>query len=471
MRSFLILPVLAVAALVAAAPASSTTAPPAPGAAAVPDVVPGEVIVGFEDGTSRSDAAGVRDEAGVQRADALGPNAQQLDITDGESVSETVAELRDQPGVAYAAPNYTTQVAGFIPNDPGRSSGDRGDWQKLQWNFAGPAGVGAPDAWRTAKRRGAEGGSGVTVAVLDSGAAYLDRGRYERAPDLSGRRWVDGYDFIDGDRRAYDENYDGDRRPNHGMGHGTHVAGTIRQATDNKRAVTGLAYRARVMPVRVLDVNGFGDTASLIEGIRFAAKHGADVINVSLQVRSSAGGSANDPIADAVRYAHRRDAVIVGAAGNHRSGEPAGVTAPANLKHVIAVAATTENACQAEYSNTGDELDIAAPGGGDDAPPTLSELTRCNPSASGRPIFQQTFNCDADRRARCTSFGLPSDFTGTSMAAPHVSAAAALLIATERLGAHPEPEAVEQRLEATARNLGPQTRYGAGLLDAAAALR
>ena len=463
----LFLPLLpAVAALVAASPASSSTAPLASADPAVPDAVPGEVIVGFEDDAGRSR---IRDEAGVRPEEGLGPDAQEVKVVDGESVAETIAELRDEPGVAYAVPNYTTQVAAMIPDDPGYRTGAPGDWRKLQWNFDGPAGVRAPAAWSRARNRGAPGGSGATVAVLDSGAAYLNKGRYKRSPDLSGKRWVEGRDYVDGDRKAYDENDDSDREPNYGMGHGTHVTSTIREATNNGRAVTGLAYRAKVMPVRVLDVNGYGDTSSLVRGIRFAAKRRVDVINVSLQV-SSVSGSGSEPIADAVRYAHRRGAVIVAAAGNHSGSQSGAVSAPASLKHVIAVSATTDNGCAAEYSNSGNAVDIAAPGGGDDAVNPLD--LNCTPAQAGRSIFQLTWDCNVDRRKRCNSFGL-SRKSGTSMAAPHVAAAAAMLIASGRLGNDPSPEAVEQRLEQTARDLGPgghDDRYGAGLLDAAGAL-
>jgi serine protease len=136
---------------------------------------------------------------------------------------------------------------------------------------------------------------------------------------------------------------------------------------------------------------------------------------------------------------------------------------------VIAVGATTENRCQAEYSNEGAELDIMAPGGGFDAANSDNprDAASCDPGRGGREILQQTFS----RSIR--SFGLPRGFEGTSMAAPHVSAAAALVIGTRRLGASPAPEAVFDRLAQTAADLGPDgydSRYGWGLLDAAAAV-
>lgn len=462
---------VAAAAALTLAPAGAATTPP--DVTGAPDFAPGALIVAFDRNAARDEREDVAADAKLGGEERIAGGVWRLEIRDRRSVLETIAELRDERAVDYAVPDYTTQVSGFIPNDPGWSSGDAGDWRKLQWNFDGPAGVRAPGAWDLAKERGAAGGRGVTIAVIDTGVAYLDEGRYVRAPDLSSRRWAEDRDYVDDDPKAYDETYDGDGTPNTGMGHGTHVAGTIRQKTDNGRAVTGLAYKSRVMPVRVLDPNGVGKTSSLIQGIRFAANHDADVINLSLELRADVSNAAVAPLQDAVDYAHERDVVVVAAGGNH---DRAGLIAPASLDHVIAVGATTANKCKAEYSNTGQGLDLSAPGGGDDELPGESgpDLENCRADDSGRPVYQQTFDCSPARSSACTKFGLPSDYEGTSMAAPHVSAAAALVIATGRVGSDPSPEAVERRLEVTARDLGAlgdDLRYGAGLVNAAAAIR
>jgi len=134
---------------------------------------------------------------------------------------------------------------------------------------------------------------------------------------------------------------------------------------------------------------------------------------------------------------------------------------------VIAVGATTITGCQADYSNSGDDLDVAAPGGGADAPNSDSawDAAHCNPDSPGKPIVQETFTRGVQR------FGLPRIYEGTSMASPHVAAIAALIIATKRLGPHPTPKAVEAHIEQTARPTDKPDRYGAGLVDAAAALR
>ena len=344
----------------------------------------------------------------------------------------------------------------FLPNDPGLG-GPLG-WRALQWNFFGPAGVNGPEAWDLARAAGAPGGRGAVVAVLDSGVAYEDRGRFRRAPDLRSDRFVYGYDFVDEDPRPNDEN-----------GHGTHIAGTIAQRTNNSLGVTGLAYGVKIMPVRVLDDRGGGDNAAIGRAIRFAAKRGADVIAMALEFEAGLSASDIPDVVSAIRYAHRRGAVIVSAAGN--VGYPV-VAYPGRATGVIAVGATTSSGCQASYSNSGNGLDLVAPGGGSDAPNVDNpyDAAHCRPGGRGGYIYQQTFA----REKRVRSFGLPPKYQGTSMASAHVAASAALLISTRRLGPNPSPDAIEERLEATARDLGVpgvDSRYGAGLLDAAAALR
>jgi serine protease len=395
----------------------------APSAAAAPAYVPGEVIVRYE-GESQSRA---------------------VPVSGDESVPEAASELRDQPGVAYAVPNFIARASAYSPNDPA---------YRRQWNLFGRAGIRMPEAWGIARQRGRPGGVGTIVAVLDTGVAYQSFGRFRPAPDL--KRFVPGYDFVANDRHPNDQN-----------GHGTHVAGTIAQATGNRIATAGVAYRARIMPVRVLDATGAGETLAIARGIRFAARNGADVINLSLEFNSAVRAAQIPDIVSALRYARSRGAIVIAAAGNQGSPQ---VAYPARARTVIAVAATTVRGCQAEYSNSGSHVDITAPGGGPDAANTDTpyDVAHCRPNRPGRFIFQQTFTTSVAR------FGLPPGFEGTSMAAPHVSGVAALLIGSRRLGANPSPVAVEHRLERTSRDIGVpgwDPRYGWGLLDAAAALR
>ncbi len=406
--------------------------------------VPDEVIVRYEDGTSGGVAAQVSEEAGAESVQNLPGGSEQLQIDDGESVRETIAELRADPNVVYAVPNWKARAAATEPNDPRF---------RLQWNFFGEYGINVVEAWTLAESAGAPGGRGAVVAVLDSGVAYERRGRYRRAPDLRRKTFVRPYDFIGRDRH-----------PNDVFGHGTHVSGTIAQTTNNAEGTAGIAYNARIMPLRVLDANGEGDSAAIARAIRYAARYRADVINLSLDVPAEVRAAEIPDVLSAPRYARRRGAVVVAAAGNQAD---IAVAYPARAQSVIAVGATTVTGCQADYSNAGEDLDLVAPGGGVDAPnaDSIWDSTHCTPDSPGRPIVQQTFTRGVQR------FGFPRTYEGTSMASPHVSAIAALVVASKRLGSNPSPREIEAHLEATARPTDRPDRYGAGLVDAAAALR
>jgi serine protease len=414
-----------------------------PAGARAADYVPDEVIVHYEQGTGGGVAAQVAAEAGTQPVQELPGGSEQLQIDDGDSVRETIAELRADPNVTYAVPNWRARAAAE-PDDPAF---------RLQWNLFSTYGINIVEAWSLAEGLGAPGGRGATVALLDSGVAYERYGRYRRAPDLRRSTFVRPYDFIGKDRH-----------PNDVFGHGTHVAGTIAQTTNNGVGTAGIAYNAKIMPLRVLDSNGEGDSAAIARAIRYAARYRVDVINLSLEFPAEVRAAEIPDVLSALRYAHRRGVVVVAAAGNQAD---IAVAYPARAQSVIAVGANTITGCQADYSNSGEDLDLVAPGGGADAPNSDSawDVAHCNPDSIGRPIIQQTFTRGVRR------FGLPRSYEGTSMASPHVSAIAALVIGTKRLGAHPSPRDVERHLEATARPTDRADRYGAGLVDAAAALR
>ncbi len=365
-------------------------------------------------------------------------------------MAEAVAQARRQPGVAYAVPDYIAHSAGgWIPNDPGRGAGG---WQSLQWNFLATSGVDAPDAWANLIADGRAGGRGVTVAIVDTGIAYRNWRQYTRSPDFGGTRFVDPYDFVAHNAYPLDEN-----------GHGTFVAGTVAEATNNGIGATGLAYGASIMPVRVLDASGDGDAATIARGIRYAVHHGAQVINLSLEFDLSVTAADIPDIINALGYANRHGVIVVAAAGNDSSQE---LAYPARASSVISVGATTRDLCLADYSDIGPGLDLVAPGGGDDS--SLLGDPNCHPDRNLPGIFQMTFQDPFAPR----QFSLPGGWYGTSMAAPHVAAAAALVIASHVLGAHPTPDQVLTRLEQTARPLGgskPNADYGYGLLNAAAA--
>jgi len=379
-----------------------------------------------------------------------------LHLRRGESVSQAIAHLTRQPGVAYAVPNYLAHITGsppstWTPDDPGRAD-QPGGWARLQWNFLPGAGVDAPAAWANLRSDGRPGGRGVVVAVLDTGVAYRNWRHFRRSPDFADTRFADPYDFVAGNAYPLDR-----------QGHGTFVAGTIAESTNNGFGLTGIAYGATIMPVRVLDGGGWGDADTIARGIRYAVSHGAQVINLSLEFDPSVTAGQIPSIISAVDYAHSHGVVLVGASGNESENRMA---YPARSHQVISVGATTSDRCLAAYSNGGHGLDLVAPGGGDDS--TIPSDPDCHPDRSLPDIFQMTFGSPAhpDR------FGYPNGWYGTSMAAPHVAAVAALVIASGVLGHDPSPDQVLARLEATAQPLGqgrPNAEYGYGLIDAGAA--
>jgi serine protease len=403
-------------------------------------------------------------------------HGRRLRLPAGVGVGEAARALRRNPRVEYAVPNYIATASGArgagaaaeaeleLPNDPGTLGGPTeaaaplGDWTTKQWNFLpfegvatprlpiSPGGIDAVEAWQRLAALGHPGAEGVTVAVLDTGIAYRSDGaRFRRSPDFTSSQFVKGYDFVGGDRVPLDEN-----------GHGTHVAGTIAEKTDNGIGLAGLAFGAKLMPVRVLDSRGRGDAADIARGIRFAIAHGAQIVNMSFNF----GCRKRVPTVDeALREAYARGVVTVASAGN--LGSESCISEPATGPRVIAVGGTTEGGCLGYYSLAGTAIDVLAPGGG-------NPVAGC-PSISARPIYQVTL-----RPGSTTEFAIPGNYVGTSMAAAHVSGLAAMVLASGVLGRQPSPkarvEAVTRRIRGTARTLGlPATQQGAGLIDAGAA--
>lgn len=375
------------------------------------------VVVRFRPGTPEGERT--RALAGLGLAAEDDGDAGDFSLARPDGSGRFARTARD--GVAAAALPPTSAVVEVAPEIPVEAHAAPNDphWVQ-QWNLRA---VQAERAWEVTT------GSGAVVAVLDTGVAA-------GAPDLAGTRFVAGRDLVDGDDRPDDRN-----------GHGTHVTGTIAQTTNNGVGAAGLAHGASIMPVRVLDDAGAGTDHRTAQGIRWAVDNGAHVINMSL-----GGASRSQVLADAVRYAHDRGVVLVASTGNDGSDA---VSFPAAYDEVIAVGAVRLDRTRAPYSNRGTQVELVAPGG---------DLSR-DQDADGVPdgIVQQTL------RSRGSSDFCMCVYEGTSMAAPHVSAVAAMLVARGTRG----PAAVRAALRAGAADLGAPGRdqtFGFGLVQARSAL-
>jgi subtilisin family serine protease len=321
-----------------------------------------------------------------------------LDLPRGTDVAAAARRYAADPSVEYAEPDYERRIS-FVPNDPFYSSS--GTWKQSYPDLWGLHLTRADAAWDTAT------GNGIVVAVIDTGVNY-------RHPDIATNMWInpgeivgnrrddDGNGFVD-DVRGWDfvanRNNPLDRN-----GHGTHVAGTIAAVGNNAKGVVGMAWQARIMPVRALDAKGVGYDSDLAKAIVYAAENGADVLN-----NSWGGPMASQTIGDAVSTAASLGAVVVFAAGNTGSGCNTcnGCFGPAALPQVIAVGASTPTDQIADFSNSGGALSVAAPG--------VDILSlRGGTRVKGQRV-----------RGRCMRL------SGTSMAAPHVAGLAAVLLSSQ----------------------------------------
>lgn len=348
--------------------------------------------------------------------------------------------------IAYAEPDRKMYPL-FTPNDTSYSS---------QWDlYETTGGIRAPAAWDLST------GSGVVVAVIDTG--------YRPHADLSGQI-VAGYDMIndvatagDGDGRDSDPSDPGDwvtagqcgpgQPASNSSWHGTHVAGTIAAKTNNATGVAGIAFNAKVQPVRVLGKCG-GYTSDIADGMIWASGGSvsglpanatpAKVINMSL----GGGGACDTTSQNAINSARSRGTTVVVAAGNENQN--ASNSNPANCSGVIAVAATDRNGSRAYYSNYGSVVTLAAPGGDVRASSSNGILSTLNAGTQGPGADSYAY------------------YQGTSMATPHVAGVVALMYAAKPTAT---PDQIKAALQSSARAFpGSCSQCGSGLLDAAAAV-
>jgi len=419
------------------------------------EFVPGEVIVKFRNNTQAVLPAA---KVGLLRKKAGGRGRSTLFTLDENTndispasqgrkrenlkrkTLDIIKSLRQRSDVESARPNYIRR-ASAIPNDP---------YYAYQWHYPQ---INLPQAWEITTGARIDGGE-VIVAVIDTGIL-------PDHPDLQGRL-VAGYDFIrdthnSGDGDGIDDNPydqgDGDHTPS--SFHGTHVAGTVAAASNNNLGVAGVAWDAKVMPLRVLGKDG-GTDYDIEQAIRYAAglendsgripAQKADVINLSL---SGITDSTVPP--EAFVLARQAGVIIVAAAGNEASDQ---LNYPASLNGVVSVSAVGIDKNIAYYSNYGSTVDLAAPGGN-----TVTDLDS-NGFADGvlSTLAVEEVNIEY----------LYAFYQGTSMAAPHVAGVVALMKAV-----YPgmTPQQFDQWLESglLTEDLGITGRdndYGYGLIDA-----
>lgn len=382
--------------------------------------VPGEVVLDFEDQLPNERCFELARGLGLRQpglsdavADALNLVVARVPV--GTSPAQASLGAAGTPGLEGASPNWIYRAA-FVPNDPRFGE---------QWHMRQ---IRADRAWDITR------GRGVVVAVIDTGVTFeTDQGNPEirLLEDLAQTRWVPGFDMVHNRACAVDDH-----------AHGNHVAGTIAQSTHNRVGVVGVAYEAAIMPVKVLSKFGSGTLEQVSKGIEFAADHGADVINMSL-----GGGPPNAVMANACAHAKSKGVILVCAAGNESAPM---VSYPAAYPSCVAVSAVNSLEQKTFYSNWGDEVAVAAPGGDRDDH---------NGDGFVDGVLQNTIEPGNPSKVGYYSF------IGTSMASPHAAGVAALI---KGMGVT-DPDATERVLRDTCTRLeqpDDENFYGAGLIDA-----
>jgi serine protease len=384
------------------------------------EYVSNQIIVKFHSDVTREKQKMIHDEHGCKELyESEYAGFKVIEIPVGSSVEEMVNRYLQEAEVDYAEPNYIRH-SHLIPNDR---------YFSYQWHHPMMKNTSAWDLGR---------GTGVTVALLDSGVAYRTSGIYVQASDLAGTSFKTGWDFVNADPYPDDDN-----------GHGTHMAGCIAQSTNNYLGVAGVAYGATILPVKIMDSTGSVSIADEVDGIYYAVNNGAHIINLSL------GGEGTSVTEEtAVSYAVDSGVVVICSAGNSGSST---LEYPASYSQSISVSAVRYDKTLAPYSNYGSEIDICAPGGDI----TVDQ----NFDYYGDGILQQTH--DGTNLSTFYYYFME----GTSPATALVSGVAALVIgkSTSNLS----PQQVKIIFSSSATDLGAAGRdqyYGWGLVNSYNAL-
>jgi hypothetical protein len=326
--------------------------------------VPGEVLVGFRSDVSAADQKKILKDVGADEKTSFTKIHGSLAHVASGDVDAAIAKLQQDPQVRYAEPNYVITIAA-LPNDPafGNTWGLNNTGQTINGSPGTPdADIDAPEAWNATT-----GSSNVTVAVIDTGVDWSH-------PDLSSQIWINPgeicsgcrNDGIDNDHNGFVDDWHGwdfannDNNPTDDHGHGTHVAGTIGAAGNNGTGVAGVNWNVKIMPVKFLNAQGSGTDAGAVSAVLYAAQNGADVMN-----NSWADNVYSQALADAINVADQHNSLFVAAAGNNGTDNDSTPTYPASydMPNVVSVAATDNKDNRAFFSNTGRRsVDLGAPG-------------------------------------------------------------------------------------------------------------
>jgi serine protease len=398
--------------------------PPPPAVAAQAESVPNEIVVDLKDDVSDAQIGDLQRQFGVTlryKSPASQRHKLMIGVVDPARRDAIIEAMRTSPLVEAVDRQdiYQLQNRNFIPNDPN---------YKDQWHLKM---IGMEEAWTYTK------GEGVTVAVIDSGVGYMQGRDYARPSDFSAMKFRAGHDWVDDDDMPAAED---------AHAHGTHVAATIAESTNDGVMGAGVAPEATIVPLRIADGQGRADTNDFAAALQHLADNPTNIANMSM-----GSPRPNQVLEHALKMAYDKNVTLICSAGNSQRGQGQ-LMYPAGYKECISVSAVGPSGNIAFYSHWGPTLDLAGPGG-----------DQSKGDQDG--VCQNTIVTDRGRK-----FDSFYCMQGTSMAAPHVAGVAALLAAE----GVKDPKEIRSILRKTAKGGQPQAvkdRFGAGVLDAAKAVK